>query len=102
MNKSIFSSITDQWSTPYLIFKLLDDEFHFNLDPCADKFNHKCNHYFTKEIDGLYQSWSGFNVFCNPPYGRSISKWIKKACYEVEENGCKLVVLLIPARTDTK
>lgn len=54
-----------------------------------------------KEIDGLAQSWRGEVVFCNPPYGRDISKWVAKAYAETLSGGAKLVVLLIPARTDT-
>lgn len=98
--KLMFSSKTDQWSTPQKFFDDLDREFHFTLDPCADAENHKCEKYFTVEVDGLAQDWSGNRVFCNPPYGRSVSKWVEK-CYR---EGCKdntVVVLLIPARTDT-
>lgn len=55
----LFSSATDQWATPQDFFDTLDAEFHFNLDPCADETNHKCEEYFTKEQDGLKQSWGG-------------------------------------------
>lgn len=40
-------------------------------------------------------------MFCNPPYGKEISKWVEKAYNEVKKPNT-LVVLLIPARTDTK
>lgn len=40
-------------------------------------------------------------MFCNPPYGRTINKWVKKA-YEEGHKDNTLVCLLIPARTDTK
>ena len=50
--------------------------------------------------DGLSKSWNGERVFCNPPYGKEISKWVKKA-YQENENGT-FVVMLLPARTDTK
>ena len=43
----------------------------------------------------------GYRVFCNPPYGREIGKWVKKA-YEEGQKENTLVCLLIPARTDTK
>lgn len=102
MNTEVmFSSKTDQWATPQQFYDELNCEFNFTLDPCADAYNHKCNKYFTKEIDGLTQSWSGERVFCNPPYGREIADWVKK-CYEEVLKGCQLVVLLVPARTDTK
>ena len=97
----MFSSKTDQWATPQDFFDILDKEFSFTLDPCADETNHKCNRYFTKEIDGLSQAWSGETVFCNPPYGRDIKKWVKKSRDEAQKPNTT-VVMLIPARTDTQ
>ena len=97
MNKGLFTSNTDQWATPQWFFDELNQEFNFELDPCADEYNHKCKKYFTKEQNGLAQDWSEYRVFCNPPYGREIGKWVKKAA---ESN--TLVVMLLPARTDTK
>ena len=97
----MFSSATDQWATPIDFFAQLDKEFRFNLDPCADDLNHKCEKYFTREQDGLSQNWGGCRVFCNPPYGRDICKWVKKS-YEEGHKENTLVCLLIPARTDTK
>ena len=98
----MFSSQTDQWSTPQDFFDKLNDEFHFTLDPCADEFNHKCDKYFTKEQDGLLQDWQGETVFCNPPYGREIKHWVKKCFDEVYNGQCRCAVMLIPARTDTQ
>lgn len=98
MNTDVmFSSVTDQWSTPQDFFDGLNQEFHFTLDPCADEQNHKCVRFFTKEQDGLAQSWDGERVFCNPPYGREIVEWVRKA-----SEAHALVVMLLPARTDTK
>jgi site-specific DNA-methyltransferase (adenine-specific) len=99
--ETLFSSRSDDWATPAEVFQKLDAEFHFNLDPCADDQNHKCERYFTKEIDGLSQNWGGYRVFCNPPYGREITKWVRKA-YEEAHKKDTLVVMLVPARTDTK
>lgn len=92
-----FSSETDLWSTPQDFFERLDDEFHFTLDPCATIDNAKCQRFFTVEDDGLAQNWDGERVFMNPPYGRGIGAWVKKA-YESKA----LVVCLLPARTDTR
>lgn len=101
MNKDLmFSSKTDQWYTPIEFFKELDEEFKFDLDPCADEYNHKCAMYYTKDEDGLKQSWEGHTVFCNPPYGREIGKWVEKAYLESRKPNTT-VVMLIPARTDT-
>ena len=95
----IFSSQTDEWATPQNLFHELDQEFNFSLDPCATDENHKCKRYFTKAQDGLQKKWGGC-VFVNPPYGREIYKWVKKA-YEESKDGAT-VVMLLPARTDTK
>lgn len=99
--KVMYSSKTDNWATPQDFYDKLDSEFHFTLDPCADKNNHKCKKYYTKEDDGLLQDWGGEIVFCNPPYGRQISKWVEKYFNESRKDKT-IVVMLIPARTDTK
>lgn len=99
--KVMYSSKTDNWATPQDFYDKLDSEFHFTLDPCADKNNHKCKKYYTKEDDGLLQDWGGETVFCNPPYGRQISKWVEK-CFNESRKDKTIVVMLIPARTDTK
>lgn len=81
MNKEVmFSSATDQWATPQYFFDKLDEEFHFTLDPCSTHENAKCKKHYTIEDDGLKQDWSGETVFCNPPYGKEMPKWIKKMC----------------------
>ena len=85
INKVLFSSATDQWATPQGFYDELNSEFHFTLDPCADSTNHKCSKYFTKEDDGLIQDWSGNVVFCNPPYGREVGKWVEKCSKRVKE-----------------
>lgn len=97
----MFSSKTDLWETPQDFFDRLNDEFHFNVDVCATPENAKCDKYFTKENDGLSQSWGmGHTCWCNPPYGREIGKWVQKA-YLSSRDG-NTVVMLLPARTDTK
>lgn len=101
INKSLFSSKKDDWETPQWLFDELDREFKFTLDPCANENNYKCNRYFSIQDNGLVQSWKNEVVFCNPPYGRGIYKWIKKS-YEEMQNNNVTVVLLIPSRTDTK
>lgn len=57
--KTLFSSKTDKWATPQTFFDELNREFDFNLDPCADETNHKCEKYFTEEENGLLQDWGG-------------------------------------------
>ena len=97
LNESLFSSKKMNWGTPQKLFDTLNEEFHFTLDPCADDFNHKCEKYYTEVDDGLSKDWGTETVFCNPPYGREIGKWVKKCS---EHRG--LAVMLIPARTDTR
>jgi len=65
--ETLFSSQSDDWATPAEVFQKLDAEFHFNLDPCADDQNHKCERYFTKEIDGLSQNWGGVQSVLQSP-----------------------------------
>jgi site-specific DNA-methyltransferase (adenine-specific) len=100
INKALFSSNSDEWETPRGIFEELNAEFYFNLDPCATDQNHKCKKYFTAEQNGLEQMWGGYRVFCNPPYSK-IALWVEKAFRETRTDNT-LVVLLIPARTDTR
>ena len=59
MNDVVFSSNSDEWETPAGLFKMLDTEFHFDLDPCATVENRKCQTYFTKDDNGLNRSWGG-------------------------------------------
>ena len=98
----MFSSKTDDWATPQETFDELNQEFNFTLDPCADEYNHKCSKYYTKEQNGLIQDWGGEIVFCNPPYGREVKKWVEKCYREVNFGNCICAVMLIFARTDTK
>ena len=80
--------------------RIIDDKYdaiyHFETDVCALPGNAKCKRFFTPEMDGLKQEWTGV-CWCNPPYGRQIGKWVEKAC-----KSFATVVMLLPARTDTK
>ena len=100
INQGLFSSNSNEWATPQAFFDELNAEFHFNLDPCSTHENAKCDRHFTVEDDGLSRDWGGYRVFCNPPYGRELSRWVKK-CYDESRKPDTLVVMLIPARTDT-
>ena len=64
--ETLFKSNSDEWSTPDDVFAELDNEFHFDLDPCADDSNHKCQKYFTVHDDGLKNSWGGVQSFLQP------------------------------------
>ena len=101
MNPALLSSKKMDWCTPNDLFNDLNAEFNFVLDAAVTDKTAKCNAYFTPENDALSQSWDkGGAVFCNPPYGKEIKKWVKKA-YDESLAGVGPIVLLIPARTDT-
>mgnify|MGYP003389215383 FL=1 len=107
MNKltqaTMFSSKTGKWSTPQQFFDKLNWRFGpFSLDPCASEENTKCTKFFTEADDGLTKDWTGHTAFVNPPYGRGIDQWIQKAYESAESDANTKVVMLIPARTDTK
>ena len=107
-----FSSATDDWATPQQTFDWLNREYGpFDIDVCASAKNAKCENYFGLDngTDGLRDPWRPYadlatmdpvRCFMNPPYGRTIGAWVRKA-YEESQRGC-LVVCLLPARTDTK
>lgn len=95
------TSDRSDWETPRDLFERLDAFWHFDLDAAASDENHLCPDYFTKETDGLEQSWSGRRVWLNPPYGRQMADWMRKA-YEETRDGRTLVIGLVPARTDTR
>ena len=100
ITSGLFTSRTEEWETPDYVFLALNKEFNFHLDVCATSENSKCKIYFDKSVDGLKREWSPFRCWVNPPYGRDISKWMKKAFSESQRGA--LVVCLIPSRTDTK
>lgn len=88
-NRSVFRSQTVEWPTPKAVYDALDVEFCFNFDPCP----------LGGTDDGLatlFCTWAGKRVFCNPPYGPGMDKWLRRGL-EAE-----LAVFLIPARTDTR
>lgn len=101
MNDVHFSSISNEWETPRDFWKPYDDKYHFELDAAATDENALCKKYFTVKDDALIQDWSMYKtVWMNPPYGRILGKFVKKA-YEESTKGI-IVVCLIPSRTDTK
>ena len=103
MNKALLSSSDLEWCTPQDFFDELNREFNFSLDAAATAANAKCDNYYTRESDGLSQPWNSAEgaVFCNPPYGRQVGRWVQKAYTEALENNTTIVMLL-PARTDTQ
>jgi len=99
LNPGLFSSNRNDWETPLELFRLLDNEFGFELDVCATRENAKCVAFFSPEVDGLKQQWRGI-CWMNPPYGTVIGDWMAKAYLSSLEGAT--VVCLVPARTDTR
>lgn len=99
LTEGMYTSNTDQWATPIELFNILDKEFNFEVDVCAGEDNHKCPVYYSKEDNGLIQDWGRRRCFMNPPYGREIGKWTKKAVESAKKGA--IVVGLLPNRTDT-
>ena len=95
--KGMKSSNSNEWATPIELFKELDREFHFTIDVASTHENALCEKHYTKEENGLIQEWRG-NVWLNPPYGREIKDWVRKAA---TDNPDGVTVVLVPARTDT-
>lgn len=94
-----FSSVRDDWETPSDLFSRLNAEFGFDVDVCATPETAKCPTFYSPETDGLSADWGQRVCWMNPPYGRQISAWIRKA-WESAKRGAT-VVALVPARTDT-
>lgn len=86
------------WRTPRALYEALDREFDFTLDAAADDGNAVCDRFLDAERDALAMPWAGERVFCNPPYGRDLGRWMEKAFTEASERGA-LVVMVVPART---
>lgn len=91
----------EEWQTPPELFKALDRQYHFTLDAAAQPWNALCSKYFTPQDNGIAQEWKGERVFCNPPSGRKLEQWVKKAAQESRHKNTT-VVMLLPAGTDTK
>lgn len=90
---------SDEWFTPWSLFRPLDEEFRFTVDVAATRENTKCDRYYSRAKSGLLRSWLGERAWCNPPYS-DITPWVSKASWEVQRGGCLLVVQLLPSRTD--
>lgn len=89
VSRVMFSAAEERWATPRDLYAALDAEFDFTLDPCPLWEEGQ------ERIDGLFRSWGGERVYCNPPYGRGIGNWLAKA------READVAVYLLPSRTDT-
>lgn len=92
------TAISTEWGTPGELFDCLNQAFDFTLDACATPDNAKCPRFFSPQENSLAQEWRG-RIWLNPPYGRGIDAWLRKAIVSAQAGA--LVVALLPARTDT-
>lgn len=90
MNRVLFKSETVEWPTPKAVYDKLNDEFAFDFDPCP------IENVAGDGLASLFVSWKGRRVFCNPPYGSELRKWLERA------REAAIAVYLLPARTDTR
>lgn len=97
ISSTLFSSDSQLWETPAALFSVLHNKYKFHVDVCATAANAKLPRFYSPEQNGLTRSWANTRCFMNPPYGRDITQWVKKAatCHAT------LVAGLLPARTDT-
>lgn len=97
LNQGLYSSATDQWDTPPELVAGLRSVISFDVDVCASRPN-VCSRFYSEAENGLRQTWRGI-CWMNPPYGREIGKWVRKAR---ESRDTATTVCLVPARTDTR
>jgi phage N-6-adenine-methyltransferase len=103
INKGLFTSDSSEWETPQWLFRELDEEFNFRVDVAATYENTKCEIFYDKHADSLKSSWSLWKrIWCNPPYGSEVAKWVQKAYEESLHPLTEVIVMLLPARTDTR
>lgn len=102
INNGLFTSNKQDWETPATFFNNLNEKYHFKWDLAASEDNAKCSNYFAQEDNSLDKNWGKLdgNLFINPPYGRKLKLWVKKASETHLKNG-QYLVMLIPSRTDT-
>lgn len=95
----MFTAKQSNWATPHYIYSFLDRIFYFEHDLCADDSNAKSDSFITKRTDAFSVEWNG-SCFMNPPYGKQIKNWVRKAYLEGSREG-NTIVCLIPSRTDS-
>ena len=104
--RALFSSQRVEWRTPPELVESVLNRLgirSFCLDPASAGAGGTVPalRHFNKSDDGLQQEWLGNHIWLNPPYGRHIKAWIRKAIHEWQSGRAKDLVLLVPARTDT-
>lgn len=88
----------DNFETPDWLYNQLDSIFKFTVDAACTRSNCQCKRgfYLDNGFNGLEEDWYGERVFCNPPFSKK-ADWIKKAHKAVQEEGCPIVVMILPS-----
>jgi len=98
-----FKTENQSWETPDELFNILNEEFLFDIDVAANNNNKKCDKFINEKKNALIKEWEG-TCWLNPPYGgkreNSLKNWVKRAFEQSRKKNC-VVVMLIPARTNT-
>ena len=99
MNRAVIHiDYRKEWEIPQDLFDQWNEEFQFTLDAASLPHNAKCRKFYTPKDDGLAQPWAPHTVWCNPPYGRGVAKWLEKGIEEAKQGAT--VVFFLPANTD--
>jgi len=85
----------NEWATPQNFYDAINESFGFTCDVCALPENAKHENFYTPEVNGLAQQWSGV-CWMNPPYN-NVPLWVAKAWRESQKGVC--VVALLASRS---
>lgn len=94
LNDGMFSSAKDDWETPQDLFDKYNSIYRFTLDAASDDQNAKCKNHFTKETDGLHNSWGGAYSMAESTLwenNRGMGAESIRRKQKAEHNGCLLV-----------
>lgn len=87
----------ERWMTPPEVFEPLMREFNFDLDAAADSDTARVGRFINESADAIsLPDWEGTSIWLNPPYGRKLEPFVRKAASEAAKG--KQVVALIPFR----
>ncbi len=92
------SDASVEWYTPPEFIEMaLEVLKEIDLDPASNELAQgwiKAAHYYTQADDGLAQEWKG-RIWCNPPYGRQVNKWLEKALASYQDEKAEAIILLL-------
>ena len=106
---------SNEWYTPSKYIEAAREVMgSIDLDPASCELANqtvKASRYYTKEDDGLEQSWYCNSMWLNPPYGRTlemkakhqstIDLFVSRLVAEYEQGNVHQAILLVPATIGT-